>query len=108
MPADTPTRVSAGIVILASLAVITALYYGRELLVPVALAGLFTALLRPLVRRFERAGLSAPVGGTVVMLVLLGLVALGVSSLSGPLHQWVAAAPDTFAAAQTRLQSLRR
>ncbi|HEX3276764.1 MAG TPA: AI-2E family transporter [Gemmatimonadales bacterium] len=108
LPAGVPPRASAGIVVLATLAVVAALYFGRELLVPVALAGLFTALLRPLVRPFERAGLSAPIGSTVVMLVLLGVLGVGASLLSGPVHQWLAQAPDTFAAAQAKLQSLRR
>src|SRR5690242_11613184 len=107
-PAGQPPRASAGVVVLATLAVIAALYFGRVLLVPVALAGLFTALLRPLIRLFERAGLSAPVGSTVVLVVLLGLLGVGASLLSGPVHQWLAQAPDTFAAAQEKLQALRR
>lgn len=108
MPADAGSTRSAGIVVLASLAVIGALYVGRELLMPIALAMLFTALLRPLVRRFERAGLSAGVGSTVVMIVLLGVLAIGVSSLAGPVRDWIAQAPATFAKAQERLQTLRR
>src|SRR5690242_17337179 len=108
MPADAGSTRSAGIVVLASLAVIAALYVGRELLIPIALAMLFTALLRPLVRRFERAGLSAAVGSTVVMIVLLGVLAIGVSSLAGPVRDWIAQAPATFAKAQERLQTLRR
>jgi predicted PurR-regulated permease PerM len=108
MPADARPSRSAGIVILASLAVIAALYVGRELLVPIALALLFTAVLRPLVRPFERAGLSAPVGSTVVIIVLLGVLAIGVSSLAGPVRDWIAQAPATFAKAQERLQTLRR
>lgn len=108
MPADArPTR-SAGIVVLATLAAIAALYVGRELLIPIALAALFTSLLRPLVRRCERAGLSAPVGSTVVMIVLLGALGIGVSSLAGPVREWIAEAPATFGKAQERLQSLRR
>jgi len=108
MPADArPTR-SAGIVVLATLAAIAALYVGRELLIPIALAALFTSLLRPLVRPFERAGLSAPVGSTVVMIVLLGALGIGASSLAGPVRQWIAEAPATFGKAQERLQSLRR
>jgi len=108
MPADARPSRAAGIVLLATLAVIAALYVGRELLVPIALAMLFTALLRPLVRRFERAGLSAAVGSTVVMIVLLGLLAIGVSSLAGPVRDWIAQAPATFAKAQQRLQTVRR
>ena len=108
MPADAGSPRSAGVVVLASLAVIAALYVGRELLMPIALAMLFTALLRPLVRRFERAGLSAGVGSTVVMIVLLGVLAIGVSSLAGPVRDWIAQAPAKFAKAQERMQTLRR
>jgi predicted PurR-regulated permease PerM len=108
MPAEPRGTSSAGIVILATLAVIAALYAGQELLVPVAMAVLFTGLLRPLVRQFERAGLSAPVGSTVILVVFLGLGALGVSSVAGPVRDWLAQAPSTFAKAQERLQGLRK
>jgi predicted PurR-regulated permease PerM len=108
VPADVRAPRSAGIVVLATLAVFGALYVGRQLLVPVALAVLFTGLLRPLVRPFERAGLSAPIGGTVVMVVLLGLAAVGFGALAGPVRDWIAQAPDTFARAQVRLQGIRK
>jgi predicted PurR-regulated permease PerM len=108
MPADARAARSAGIVVLATLAGIAALYAGRELLVPIALAVLFTGLLRPLVRQFERARLSAAVGSTVILVVFLGLATVGFASLAGPVRDWVAEAPDTFAKAQERLQGLRK
>jgi predicted PurR-regulated permease PerM len=108
MPAEPRGTSSAGIVILATLAAIAALYAGQALLVPVALAILFTGLLRPLVRQFERAGLSAPIGSTVILVIFLGLGAIGVTSLAGPVRQWVAQAPSTFAQAQQRLQGIRK
>jgi predicted PurR-regulated permease PerM len=108
MPAELRDARSAGIVILATLAMIAALYAGQELLVPVALAILFTGLLRPLVRQFERGGLSAPIGSTVILVVFLGLAAVGFASLAGPVRAWVAQAPDTFAKAQVRLRDLRK
>src|SRR6476660_4168893 len=108
MPADARAPRSAGIVVLATLAVLAALYAGRELLVPIALALLFTGLLRPLVRQFERAGLSAPVGSTVILVVFLSLAAVGFTSPAGPVRDWVAQAPDAFAKAQDRLQGLRK
>jgi predicted PurR-regulated permease PerM len=108
MPADARGARSAGIVVLATLAGIAALYAGRELLVPIALALLFTGLLRPLVRQFERAGLSAPVGSTVILVVVLGLATVGFTSLAGPVRDWVAQAQDTFAKAQERLRGLRK
>lgn len=108
MPADVRAARSAGIVVLATLAVIAALYAGRELLVPIALALLFTGLLRPLVRQFERAGLSAPVGSIVILVVFLGLATVGFVALAGPVRNWVAEAPETFTKAQERLRELRK
>jgi predicted PurR-regulated permease PerM len=108
MPAEPRGTRSAGIVILATLASIAALYAGQDLLVPLALAFLFTGLLRPLVRQFERAGLSAPIGSMVILVIFLGLAVVGVASLTGPVRAWVAEAPDTFAKAQERLRDLRK
>ena len=100
MPADARAPRSAGIVILATLAVFAALYAGRELLVPIALAVLFTGLLRPVVRVLERGGLSPALGATAVMVVLLGVTVVGFAALAGPIRAWVAQAPDTFEKAQ--------
>jgi predicted PurR-regulated permease PerM len=108
MPADTRSPRSAGVVVLATLAVFAALYVCREVFVPVALAVLFTALLRPIVRRFERAGLSAPIGATVVLVGLVAVVAVAVLSLADPVREWAAEAPSTLEAAQQRVQKLRR
>lgn len=108
MPAEARAPRSAGIVVLATLAVIAALYLGRDVFVPVALAVLFTALLRPVVRRFERSGLSAPVGATIVLVVLVGVLTVAVLSLADPVRDWMAEAPKTLEAAQQRLEKLRR
>jgi predicted PurR-regulated permease PerM len=108
MPAETRAPRSAGIIALAILAVVAALYLGRIFLVPIALSILFAGLLRPIVRRFERAGLSAPIGATVVLLVFVGLLATGVLALADPVRDWVAQAPSTVAAAEQRIQKLRR
>jgi len=108
MPAEARGAHSAGIVILATLAVLAAMYVGSELLIPIALSVLFTGLLRPVVRRFERAGLPAVVGSTVVLVVFLGLAAVAFTSLAAPVRNWVSEAPDTFAKAQERLQGIRK
>jgi predicted PurR-regulated permease PerM len=108
MPAEPRVTRSAGIVVLATLATVAALYAGQEVLVPVALAFLFTGLLRPLVRQFERAGLSAPIGSLIILMIFLGLAVVGVASLTGPVRSWVAEAPGTFAKAQERLRGLRK
>jgi predicted PurR-regulated permease PerM len=108
MPAEAPSQRSAGIVVLATIAVLAALYVAREFLVPIGLTILFTSLLRPVVRRFERARLPAPVGATIVLVVFVGLLAVAGMALADPARAWVAQAPQTLAAAQKRVQALRR
>lgn len=107
MPVNAPPSRSTGIVVLATLAVIAALHVGREFLVPIALSVLFTVLLRPVVRRLERVGLSAPVGAVVVLVSFLAILGVGALALVTPVRAWVADAPKTFEAAQQRLQKLR-
>src|SRR6476646_2524226 len=64
---------------LASLAIILALlYFGQEVLVPLALAVLFAFLLAPLVKRVERLRV-----GRVASTLLVALVALSVVGILG-------------------------
>lgn len=108
MPAETRAPRPAGIVVLATIAVVAALYAGRAFFVPIALSVLFTGLVRPLVRRFESAGLSAPIGATAVLVLLVAALAAGILTLADPVRTWVAEAPKTLVAAQQRVQQLRR
>jgi predicted PurR-regulated permease PerM len=87
--------------------VVAALYFGRAFLIPIALAILFNTLLRPFVRRLEEAHVSAPVGATLVLTVVLGALTVAVMLLSDPVRDWVAKAPQSVAAAETRLRRLR-
>jgi predicted PurR-regulated permease PerM len=57
--------------------VITGLYVGQELLIPLALAGLLGFVLAPLVRRLERWGLPNGVSVAVVIAVLLAALFAG-------------------------------
>jgi predicted PurR-regulated permease PerM len=105
--AERPASSAAGI-ILATLATICALYFGREFLVPIALSVLFTGLLRPLVRWLEMARIPTAAGATAVLLVFLGGVALGANALADPVRGWIAKAPQTVNDAEARLRKLRR
>ena len=99
---------SAGIVVLATIAVAAALYLAREFLVPIGLAILFTALLRPVVRRLERVRVPAPAGAAIVLVLFVGLLVTGGLMLVDPVRDWMAQAPATLAAAQRKLETLRR
>jgi predicted PurR-regulated permease PerM len=107
LTAEPGARRPTALTILATLAVVAALYFGRGFLVPVALAILFNTLLRPFVRRLEAAHLSAPVGATLVLALVLGVVSVAGLLLSDPVRTWTAEAPQSVAAVESRLRRLR-
>jgi predicted PurR-regulated permease PerM len=97
-----------GIVMLATLGGIGALYVGREFFIPIALALLLSALLRPLVRSLERLRVSTVVGATLVSLGLLGALVVGGVALVNPARAWVSQLPANFAAAGRKLAPARQ
>src|SRR2546427_11859945 len=87
---------AVSIVILATLAGIGALYLGRELCIPLALALLLNALLRPVVRSLEHLRVSTAVGATLVSLGLLGVLVAGGGAFVHPVPVWGRQLPPTF------------
>jgi predicted PurR-regulated permease PerM len=98
----------SALTLLATVAVIFLLYFGREFFVPVAVAMAFSILLRPVVRLLVRRGIRASIGATIV--VLLGLAGLGAAGfgLSVPVRSWAAKVPQSVAAAKKKLSNLRQ
>src|SRR5580704_10045456 len=93
-PGSSPSAVvngAAGMVIAALL--IAALYFGRDLLIPLALAGLLGFVLAPLVRRLEQLGLPNAVSVAVVMAVLLTALFAGFTVAGRQLTQLLEAIP---------------
>jgi predicted PurR-regulated permease PerM len=108
MTAERPPASSAALIILATLATVCALFYGREFFIPIALSVLFTGLLRPLVRWLEALRIPTAAGATAVLVVFLGAVGLGANALADPVRGWIAKAPESLNQAETRLRKLRR
>lgn len=93
--------------VIAAVAVIFLLYAGREFFIPIAVAALFSILLRPVVRWLERHSLRPALGATAVMIVALAALGAAGFGLSLPMQSWAAKAPETVAAAQKKLAGLR-
>jgi predicted PurR-regulated permease PerM len=108
VPSSTTRTRSTALVILAICAAGTALYFARELFVPVVLALLFTAVLRPIVRVLARVRVPDPASATLIVVSILALIGAGGFLLSQPLQDWAREAPKTLAAARTKLEKLRR
>lgn len=111
---DAPDRVqraeivrTRALIILATIGVIAALYFGAEFLIPIALAIVLNALLRPVVRLFERARIPTAVGATIVVLGLMALLAGIAWGVGQPMKRWINQAPENFAAAEGKLQRIR-
>lgn len=85
-----------------------ALRLGAGLLLPIAIAMLFTLLLDPAVRALRRLGLPTSVGAALIVFGTLGVVAGGGVLLAGPAGEWVETAPRTLAQIQSRLRRLLR
>ena len=99
---------AVSIVMLATLAGIGALYVGHALFIPLALALLLNALLRPVVRGLEWLHVSTVVGATVVSLGLLAVLVGGGVALVNPVRTWVSQLPATFEAAGRKLAPARQ
>jgi predicted PurR-regulated permease PerM len=99
---------TVGIVMLAILAGIGTLYVGHEFFIPIALALLLNALLRPVVRGLERLHISTVFGATLVSLGLLGMLVVGGFALANPVRAWVSQLPAIFEAAGRKLAPARQ
>jgi predicted PurR-regulated permease PerM len=93
--------------IIAGVAVAATLLVARVVFVPIALAAVFAAVLRPLVWRMERWRVPAPIGAAVLLLGMLALVVAAGSALSEPMEAWMARAPVAAAAAGKKIAALR-
>ena len=98
---------SVGIVLLATLAGIGALYVGREFFIPFAPALLLHALLRPLVRGLERLRVSTVAGAALVVLGLLGGLGAGRFAVVEPVRSWVSQVPASIETAARKLATAR-
>jgi predicted PurR-regulated permease PerM len=98
---------SVGIVLLATLAGIGALYVGREFFIPIAVALLLNGLLRPLVRGLERLRIPTVAGAALVVLGLFGGLTAGGVALVDPVRSWVSQLPATLETAARKLEPAR-
>lgn len=83
-----------------------ALYFARSVLLPVALAGLASLVLAPVVRSLRRLGVPPPLAAAVLLLGLLGALGWGGMALSGPASEWMSRAPQSAREVERKLRFL--
>jgi predicted PurR-regulated permease PerM len=97
------------VIIIATLAVIAALFIGKEFCIPLALAIALAAPFRTPVRLLQqRVGMPPAAGAGVLLLVVIGLLTAAGLGLEAPVRRWSDEAPQTFAKARDRIERFRR
>lgn len=86
---------------------IGALYFAKDVVLPVLLAVLVALTLSPIVRGLARRGLPTAVTAPVIVVSLVAALGLGAYVLSYPLAQWLARAPEIGRELEWELYSLR-
>ncbi len=105
-PAD-PMAVS--VVILSLLAVIGALYYGKEIILPIALAVVLKLLLQPVLDFFsQRLRLPTAIGALILICGIFAAIAAVVFTVSGPASGWIQKVPAVLPALKEKMVVLRQ
>jgi predicted PurR-regulated permease PerM len=81
--------------VLAILAILSACYFARDVLVPIVFAVLLTLVLRPLLRRLRKYQLPDGLSALLLIAVVAALFLGGVLTLAGQAQTWLAEAPST-------------
>jgi predicted PurR-regulated permease PerM len=97
------------LIVLTTLAVLGALYVGKDVILPVVLAVLLKLLLQPVVDLL-RERLRVPAGASALILILLlfGSIAAVAFSVSGPASGWIQKAPEVLPSLKEKLNVLRQ
>lgn len=103
---ERPTTRSMSMIVLAVLAVLYTLYFGREFFIPIVFAILLNFLLSPVLRALARIKIPPPAGAAIVVLLLLAAVGGGVYALASPAQDIAQSAPQTLARANKKLRKL--
>jgi predicted PurR-regulated permease PerM len=89
------------------LALLAALYAGREIVLPIVLAIILNLLLQPALRVLERCYLPRMLGALLLIVLLFATIVAFVTGMSGPASSWAAKLPEGVPRLQEHLSFLR-
>ena len=84
-----------------------ALYFARSVALPVALAGLASLVLSPLVRAIQRLRVPPALSAALLLLAVLCGTGYGLVALTGPAAEWLQRAPESAREVERKLRFLR-
>ena len=89
------------------LALLAALYAGREIVLPIVLAIILNLLLQPALRMLERLYVPRILGALLLIAFLFATIVAFVTGMSGPAGSWAAKLPEGVPRLQEHLSFLR-
>jgi predicted PurR-regulated permease PerM len=89
------------------LALLAALYAGREIVLPIVLAVILNLLLQPALRMLERLYVPRMLGALLLIALLFATIVAFVTGMSGPAGSWAAKLPEGVPRLQEHLSFLR-
>src|SRR6195256_2598131 len=109
MKAGGMSALTAGVVVLAGLAIVGALYVGKELLIPITLALVLKLLLQPVMDLLSvRLRIPAAVSAFILIVCIFGTAVVVAFSISGPASSWLQKAPQVLPTLKEKLVLLRQ
>jgi predicted PurR-regulated permease PerM len=98
---------SIAMVVAGGLALVVALSLGKVILAPLSLAIVVGLMFGPVADLIERRGIPAAISAGLVVLLLMGVLAVGALLFAAPLSEWVARGPLLWERLRTQLAGLK-
>ena len=99
--------IARALVVLSTLAVVAACYFGRDILATVVLALLLSLLLSPLVNVIEKLRVPRVAASALAVLLIVGCLVSGLVALAPPAQDWLSKAPSAISSVRERLAQWR-
>jgi predicted PurR-regulated permease PerM len=100
---------SIGVLVLATLAVVYALYVGKEVVLPIVLALVLKLMLQPIMSFLcDRFRVPQALAAILLIICLFGVVAAAVLTISVPASAWIQRIPEILPDLRQELEGLRQ
>jgi predicted PurR-regulated permease PerM len=100
---------SIGVLVLATLAAVCALYVGKEVVLPIVLALVLKLMLQPIMGFLcDRFRIPQALAAILLIICLFGVVAAAVLTISVPASAWIQRIPQILPDLQQKLEGLRQ
>jgi predicted PurR-regulated permease PerM len=86
-----------------ALAVVTCLYFGRPILLPVFAAALIGTTFAPIIKHANEHGISPWLAAILIAALMMATAALAITLLAAPVTEWIGRAPEVGAGIKQRL-----